>query len=312
MLRTPAKDAPGSAARSRAGRARRASGRRRRFVLGCVTFYLGAPKEALESLRSGAELARSSGDTQTLALSLGQSAWVLAELGKRDEALGSAEECLELIEALSGWARGAALSCVGAARTSSGDLAGAEPLSTEALRLSRATGDELSIASTLNNLGYLALLQGTYSEAGAYLEESLAITRRLNDRFRIALVLGNLGILAVLEGRSEEAVATLTEELRLSSARGDRRLACEAILGLASAHAALGNPQLAVKLHAAQRTLEEATGLVGSWGPGQAERLERSILRARAELDPAVVAALTEQGSAMTPEAVLAELEELE
>ena len=278
------------------------------YVAARLAFFQGDLERAGALFGDAVELARLSGDDVTRAVVLGYSGWVHEEQGEREAALALMRQGQELAAGLTdAWARAEALLCVAVILLLTGDLQEGAALHREVLAIKRRFGDEQSVADILNNLGYMALLDGTYDDARPKLEESLAIARRLGDTYRATLALGNLGLVAVLEGRYKEATALLDEDLRLCLMRGDRRCGAEAILGLAAAHAALGNSELAVRLDAIRQGLHEATGIV--YQPGLLELLERPILLAREQLDPEISQALAEETGEPTLEAALAELE---
>jgi tetratricopeptide (TPR) repeat protein len=170
----------------------------------------------------------------------------------------------------------------------------------------REVGDEHSVAVILNGAGYAAILRGAYDEARTSLEESLGIGRRLRDAFRITVALKNLGEVAVYQGRYADALPLFDEVVRLCSSRGDRRIGSGAILGLAAAHAALANLELAVKLDAIAKAVLATTGIVEP--AVMLDRLEPYLRTARERVDPAIVAALAEQGP-LTMDTAIAELE---
>ena len=153
--------------------------------------------------------------------------------------------------------RAQALTAVGAVESHVGRLESAEEMLKEALELERRVGDELSVADTLSNLGWVGLLRGAYDEARSRLEESLAIASRLDDDLRSLFAYGNLGLLELFEGRYEAAVGAFVEELRMSTRLGNRRNGLEALYGLAVAYAGLDDAALSVKIDGARVALAE-------------------------------------------------------
>jgi predicted ATPase/class 3 adenylate cyclase len=277
------------------------------YVAARLAFHQGDLKRSGALFGDAVELARLAGDDATLALALGWSGWVHAEQGERETALALMRQCRELATGLGdAQARAEALLYVAIVLALTDDLQGADALYQQVLAVKREYGEDRGVVEILSNQGYSALLRGRYDDARPLLEDALGIARRLADTARIAAVLGNLGLVAVLEGRYSEAIELLDEDLRLCIAGGDRRGGLEAILGLAAAHAALGNSELAVRLDAIHQGLLEATGYV--YPPGLGELLERPIRRAREQLDPASAQALARETGEPTLEAALAEL----
>jgi predicted ATPase/class 3 adenylate cyclase len=273
-----------------------------------LAFFQGDRERAGVFLGDAVELARLAGDDGSLAAALASAGSLHAEQGDRDAALRLIGQSREVISGLTEpWVRAEALHLVAVALHIAGEHQRSDVINREVLAIKRELGDELIVAHVLNNIGWVELVSGNHEKARVSFEESLGLARRLADTYTIALALGNLGLLALLEGRNAEAIAVLDEVLRSCVMRGDRRVGTEAVLGLAAAHAALGNDELAIKLDAIQQGLEEAMGVV--YAPRFYELLERPIRSAREKLGPAVAEALAEQTGRPTLEGALAELE---
>ena len=110
----------------------------------------------------------------------------------------------------------------------------------------------------------------------------------------------------MVQSRYEDALALLGECLERTSARGERRQGSEAVLGLAAAHAALGNLELAVKLETISKAVADALELVVP--TALLDRLEPHLQAARQHADPTIIAAFR-NGSPFTLETAIAELE---
>jgi tetratricopeptide (TPR) repeat protein len=190
--------------------------------------------------------------------------------------------------------------------TLTGDLDGAAQLDRAVLATCRELGNEMHVAYVLNGTGYKALLAGEYDEAIAALEESLEIARRLRLS-SVRMVLGNLGLVAVFQGRYRDAVSMFDEGLQQAVATGDRRIGSEAVLGLAAAHAAFGDYDLAVRLEAIAKTEYEAIGVVES--AEVLDRLEPLLRKAREQANPLSVEDLIGRGRPLTMDTAVAELE---
>jgi predicted ATPase/DNA-binding SARP family transcriptional activator len=299
LTRALATDAGTSVERGRAG-----------YAAGRLAFLLGDPKLALESLDEAIRNARAAGDEETLVTSLGWRSWVLIEQGREEEAAVLAHECEQRAPNVSDpWMRAWALMAIACGRIMSGEPIEADALLQGILVVFRACGDELSASDALNNIGYGRITAGSYSDSRRYLDESLALARKLDDAFRITLALGNLGLVALFEERFAEAASIFGDNLRRTTLRGDRRLASEAILGLASAYGALGDARLAVRLGAAWQALSDDSGGFGNT-TYLLDRMQQHVSDASATLDQGIVAALSEQGRTLTPEDVLAELKD--
>jgi tetratricopeptide (TPR) repeat protein len=84
------------------------------------------------------------------------------------------------------------------------------------LRLRRAGGARLGVASTLYNLGNVLLMQGEIQEAQALLEEGLALAREEESTPHITAILNRLGYLAHQQARYSAALAYYQESLTLA------------------------------------------------------------------------------------------------
>jgi predicted ATPase/DNA-binding CsgD family transcriptional regulator len=113
-----------------------------------------------------------------------------------------------------------------------GDLAEAERLYTQSLDISTRLGDQVGIASAINNLGVLARDRGDLEMAFDNLQRGLAIFRELNDERRVAAMLINIGSLARQLGRYGEALAFYQESLALYRRFADRQRAAVIINNL--------------------------------------------------------------------------------
>jgi non-specific serine/threonine protein kinase len=115
------------------------------------------------------------------------------------------------------------LTAAGTLAHNQGDYAAARSFYEESLALSRAEGNELTAAGTLNDLGWLAWRQGDYPAARVLSDEALALHRRLGDRRGAANALNNLGWVTHHEGDYRAAAALHREVLALREQSGDTR-----------------------------------------------------------------------------------------
>ena len=131
-----------------------------------------------------------------------------------------------------------------------GDLAQAQALFEESLRLWRQLGDPKSVSSLLHNLGFIALLQGQYARAQPLYEESLALERARGDMSGVADELHHLGWLAHEQGNYVRARVLYEESLAIRRPLGDLR-------GNAFTLQNLANLTLAEGDYAQAQTLQE-------------------------------------------------------
>jgi hypothetical protein len=103
--------------------------------------------------------------------------------------------------------------------------------------------------------------------------------------------------------RSCSSVRTLNFALRAGIAPAG----AEAILGLAAAHSALGNPELAVKLDViAQEVYDIANSK--SWDSRLVDSLREHLRAAWEQTNPLIATALTDQEGPLTMDIAVAEL----
>jgi tetratricopeptide (TPR) repeat protein len=276
---------------------------------GDLAFFQGDVERATRLLRDAIQLTESAGDDAYHATALGYAGFVMAEQGHTRDALALASRCQELASGLADpWARAEALEPVAAILAITGNTQQANELWQDLLTVKRAFGDELRVLALLCNAGYVAMIRTSYDDARTLLEESLEIARRLRDVTGTTFALGNLGLVAVLEHRFNDAIVLLSEDLQLCASRGDRSRGAEAILGLAAAHAALGNAELAIKLDLIRQAVYDMARS-RSWDPDLVDRLTEHLHAAWEETDPAIADALARQVRTATMDTAIAELD---
>jgi tetratricopeptide (TPR) repeat protein len=135
----------------------------------------------------------------------------------------------------------------------------------EAAALYRKVGDIHGLASLYNNAGYVAVTQGSYECAAAYLDEARVLAERTGEPLRLMLAFGNLGLASLFMADLEPAEARFAEELRLSGVHGVTWMAAEGILGLAAVAASQGDDERAARLLGAAESmaiaLDDAAGV---------------------------------------------------
>jgi predicted ATPase/class 3 adenylate cyclase len=96
----------------------------------------------------------------------------------------------------------------------------ANALLTEAIAMSRASGDQGSLASGLETLSYVTRLAGDYERAAELCDESLALTRQLGNGVRIGYSLHACALVAYGQGDVGRAAEAWEEALRLHRESG--------------------------------------------------------------------------------------------
>jgi len=129
------------------------------------------------------------------------------------------------------------------------DVAAAQELALDALRIVRAIGERSKEAIVRGHLGLFALERGMSDEAEAQFRAALAIHRELGHvRFEAAET-ANLALLSQEEGRLAQAAAELDEAVRLQRCAGDIRGVALTLLDLGACHEEAGDPALATSAY---------------------------------------------------------------
>lgn len=144
-----------------------------------------------------------------------------------------------------------------------GDLAQAAELYEESLQLKRARHDELGIATTLANMGSLALMQNNPAQAAVWQQESLAIRQKLNDRPGLVQSLGHLSELVAAGGDWLRAVRMSAALVRI---RHDKKLPF-------AADARTDHEQLMEKA----RSVLGTAVMEAAWAEGETLSLEQAL-----------------------------------
>jgi predicted ATPase len=128
----------------------------------------------------------------------------------------------------------------------------------ETAALYRKVGDVHGLASLYNNAGYVALTQGSYERAAAYLDEALVLAERTGEPLRLMLAFGNLGLASLFMADLDRAEARFGEELRLCGVHGVTWMAAEGIVGLGAIAASQGDNERAARLLGAAESMANA------------------------------------------------------
>jgi tetratricopeptide (TPR) repeat protein len=111
-----------------------------------------------------------------------------------------------------------------------GDYAQAETYLQEGLALAREIGHLEILGALLFNLGAVADCRGDYAQAEAWYQEGLRLAREIGDLARVAWLLNNLGGMSIFQGNYERAEAFCREGLDI--ARTDESECRETIVAL--------------------------------------------------------------------------------
>ena len=125
----------------------------------------------------------------------------------------------------------------------------------ETAALYHKVGDVHGLAGLYNNAGYLAVTEGSYERAAAYLDEALVFAERSGEQIRVILTFGNLGLASLFTADLERAVVRFGEQLRLSREHAAYWLGAEGIAGLAAVAACQGEVDRAARLLGAAESI---------------------------------------------------------
>ena len=141
-----------------------------------------------------------------------------------------------------------------------GDLDAAAADQQEVLALARATGDNYVLVVTLVNLGIDQLAAGEVQAGIAYLRDALRAAEANGYQHLAAGVAANLGFAHLMDADAASARPQLVSVLDAARATGEEGFVHVAVLGLALAVGADGDPAVAATLHGAADQQYEQTG----------------------------------------------------
>jgi tetratricopeptide (TPR) repeat protein len=219
-------------------------------------------------------------------------------LNDLEQAAKYARRCLALSREL-GAAAGAAQSQITLALVASnrGELAETRALLSESAEIARRGDDLASLTSALDFLAELELSEGDADAASALFEEALALREAAESPGWIAWSHSNLGLVAHARGELDEALEWYRRALARAQELGITQLAGDCLIGIAAVAARRG------EIGRAARLLAATGGIVGEPGPGwlaEGELYEETLTDVREQLDDESLAALWEEGQAMT------------
>jgi predicted ATPase/DNA-binding CsgD family transcriptional regulator len=193
-------------------------------VLSVVSLRAGKLDEALASIDSAIETARTDRDDWGEGLALGVRATIIARQGKLQEAQRAFQESLDVLQDNNGW----------------------------------------GVAQTLYGFGNLARVRRDHETAIRHFRSGLALYREIDARPEIARCQAGIGWVALSQGDLDLASSSLTESLELSQATGQRLAMARGLEAFAMLAVASADPARAVKLEGAALALREAVGHVPS------------------------------------------------
>jgi tetratricopeptide (TPR) repeat protein len=168
----------------------------------------------------------------------------------------------------------------------------------EAVAHAREAGQTHFVAMYAHDLAGVAADQGDHAGAATLLDEAPTLWRARGDSWAIATALKNLGKAARVVGDFPRGAATYREAVTPFADHGDRGQVASCLEGLAHLAAVGGEPERAARLFGAAEALYESVGVrLPVFDPNAYEPALASV---RAALDEVAVAAVWEDGRALS------------
>jgi predicted ATPase/class 3 adenylate cyclase/DNA-binding CsgD family transcriptional regulator len=245
-------------------------------------------------------ITRNFGDAGVTADALAQLCWFKLERGDLPAARAQIEEAVGLART-TGDPRLMAdlLGRRAVFKGEAGELDAALVDNTEALAQSRAAGDNYRTALTLANLGVYEVAAGELRPARAHLQEACTLADELGYLNMSVGLWQNLGLVELLDGHPRDARRLFLNSLdRARTTGGPSAYVNAALLGLALAVGADGDPAVAATLHGAADEHYERAGRV--FEATEAGLRDRDHAQLRATLGDAAFEAACRRGRSLS------------
>ncbi|HEY7454686.1 MAG TPA: BTAD domain-containing putative transcriptional regulator [Thermoleophilaceae bacterium] len=252
--------------------------------------------------RAHLELALDRGQSQPRALrakALIGAARIANRQGDYAAVLARASESRDLYESV-GDMHGVADSLRGMATGASnaGDYERGWSLYEQSLAVYRELEDDLGLGAVMTDLGCLALMEGDADRGADLTEEALEHYAKVGDRYATFPPLFNLAIARLGQGRAAEALERFRNGLELGRELGYREQVVYFLEGLAAAHAAEAQHELAAKLLGAAGTAAAEMGM--TLEPLEQDMHDRAVAQATEGLGQAGFRAALAEGGALS------------
>jgi DNA-binding SARP family transcriptional activator len=203
--------------------------------------------KARDVFNAAAELFRTAGDDQGVALVIRHIAFIDRLSGRLDDAARRYEQALTIFRATSDQiAEAYVLHGLAQVKLEMGQAEEAKQLLSEALRMSRDARCVRVEAQVLHRLGETELTAGDLESAVAAFDLALARTREISDSIGETYALMGVGVTKVRQGQFRQAREVLLLALELAASAGERLAEGRALLGLTELSLASGEPGQAV------------------------------------------------------------------
>jgi predicted ATPase/predicted Ser/Thr protein kinase len=279
-------------------------------ALFCAGVLAGGQRDysaAVELFRESLEIARQSGEKQSIAVSANGLAVTTRDIGSFEAATELFEESLALWKELGDRpAVARALSNLSGVKRLQHEHAKARSLNEECLGIFRELDDRAGVAWALNQQADLLREQGELPAARAVYEQGIAVFREINDRWGIAGSLADLGNLALEQGDYAAADSMYVESLSLFQELEHKRGLARILESFAALAAAGSDPGKALKLAGVAAALRQTIG--APLTAAEQEKLEQSLEPARRGLSTAAERAAWLEGWVMPADLAIQQL----
>jgi len=268
---------------------------------GLLAINQGDYEVARERLNAGLQLARQTGDRDTLASifnGLGIARW---SQGDYEQARQFCEAGLAIRRELGNQNRIATvLSNLGNIASAQGDHTAARHFLQESVDTFRNLDDRSGLATTLNNLGVALEALNDYARAHQCYLESIALSREIGSRYSAAYTLNSLAHLTLVWGDLGASQGYYRESLAIFRELGEKRGLAYCFEGLAMVDIGCGHDGRAVRLLTAAEALREFIG--APLNTSERAEYDQAVNTARARLNEMDFASASAEGRAMTVE----------
>jgi non-specific serine/threonine protein kinase len=181
--------------------------------------------------------------------------------------------------------------------TGAGDWEGAARLHDEAFQMAWQLKDSWWVASSLNNLGLIALERGDHEVARGRLEQALTGFRQAGDRFALSISLDSLARVNMKLGDLVAARRNYLEAVTIAADFHDAVNVANLLDGLAQLESMEGRFERVVRLTASAERLRKTVG--AELSPEWRQPLQQALAEARAQLGREASDAAARSGATM-------------